>query len=538
MLRVDPGRSHALTLQLHLFHLGVELAPALVVDQTQFTTDGGQTDIGVIFPQQQAIFGAAGEHAIGFAGAQGGEIVHHHAHVGLIPARMPGILVLGTQGGVQTGHQALGCRLFVTGSPVDLAGEEQVGDAFALHVRLEIPRIEEIVLDGIAGASDVGILEAPDRTDDLHLHVEWQAGGDPVRIEFMGSQTFRLDENLVRGLVSEPGDLVLNGGTVTGAYPFDHSGVHGAAIQIVADHVVGTLVGVGDVAGDLARMLAGISDEGEHRTRIVTVLRLHHGKIDAASIDARRGAGLEAIDAQRHFTQALGQCDRGRIPGATALVVFHPDVDQTVQEGTDGQYHRLATDADPALGHHTCDAIPVHDQIVTGLLEDLQVGVVLQHLAHDRLVEQTIRLGARGAYRRALGRVEGAELDPAKIDGTRHDPAECVNFLDQVSLADPADRRIAGHVPQRIDIVGEQQGIHAHAGCRCCCFCSGMTATDDDHIKLFMVLHWGSPWSARLKIFLCLGWRADHSICLASWGERLLNVQYGSGICLLDLKDL
>lgn len=179
-----------------------------------------------------------------------------------------------------------------------------------------------------------------------------------------------------------------------------------------------------------------------------------------------------------------------RIPGTAALVVFHPDVDQTVQEGTDRQHHCLATDADPALGDHTGNTIPVHDQIVTGLLEDLQVRVVLQHLANDGLVEQAIRLGTSGSYCRALGGVECTELDPAKIDGARHDPAECVNFPDQVSLADPADRRITGHVSQRIDIVGQQQGVHAHAGCRCCCFGSGMTATDDDHIKLFMVLHW------------------------------------------------
>ena len=168
-------------------------------------------------------------------------------------------------------------------------------------------------------------------------------------------------------------------------------------------------------------------------------------------------------------------------------------MDQAVQEGANGQYYRLATDADPALGDHAGNPIPVHDQIVTGLLEDLQVGVVLQHLAYDGLVQQAIRLGTGGAHCRSFGGVEGAELDPAKIDGACHDPAEGIYFLDQVSLADPADRRITGHVSQRIDIVGQQQGIQPHPGCRCCCFGSCMTAANDDHIKLFMVLHWGSP---------------------------------------------
>ena len=168
-------------------------------------------------------------------------------------------------------------------------------------------------------------------------------------------------------------------------------------------------------------------------------------------------------------------------------------MDQTIEEGANGQYDRLAADADPALGDDTGDTIPVHDQIVAGLLEDLQVRVVLQGLTHHSLVQQAIRLGTGSPHRRALGRVERAKLDPAEIDGLRHDPAKGVDFLDQVSLADPADRRIAGHMPQRIYVVGEQQGIETHSGCRCCCFGSCMTATDDDHIKLFMVLHWGSP---------------------------------------------
>ncbi|MNM68087.1 hypothetical protein D3C81_796370 [compost metagenome] len=465
----------------------------MVIHQAELATYGCQAQIGVVFPQQQTVFGAAGEHAVGLAGPQGGEIVHHHAHVGLIPAGMPGVLALGSQTGVQTGHQPLGGRLFIACSAVDLAGEEEVWNAFALHVGLEISRIEEVVFDGVAGAGDVGILEATDRTDDLHLYVERQAGGDPVRVEFVGGQAFRLDEDLVRRLVGEAGDLVLDRRAVTGAYPLDHPGIHGAAIQVVADHLVGLLVGVGNVAGHLTRVLTGVADEREDGTRIVTVLLLHHGEIDGTGIDAWRRASLEPIDAQRQLTQTLRQGDRGRIPGAAALVVFHPDVDQTVQEGADCQHHRLAADADPALGDHAGDTIPVHDEIVTGLLEDLQIRVILQGLAHHGLVEQAIRLGTCGSHRGPFGGVEGTELDPAKIDGLRHDPAQGIHFLDQVSLADPADRRITGHVSQRIDVVGQQQSIQAHTGCRCCCFGSCMTATDDDHIKLFMVLHWGSP---------------------------------------------
>ncbi|ALP39796.1 hypothetical protein WL1483_377 [Aeromonas schubertii] len=75
------------------------------------------------------------------------------------------------------------------------------------------------------------------------------------------------------------------------------------------------------------------------------------------------------------------------------------------------------------------------------------------------------------------------------IDGARHDPAQCIDLFNQMSFSDPTDGRVARHMPQRIDIVGQQQGVHPHTSrCRGR-FGTGVTATDDDHIKLFMVLH-------------------------------------------------
>ena len=40
------------------------------------------------------------------------------------------------------------------------------------------------------------------------------------------------------------------------------------------------------------------------------------------------------------------------------LVVLHADVDQTIQEGANGQYDRLAADADPALGNDPATRSP------------------------------------------------------------------------------------------------------------------------------------------------------------------------------------
>jgi hypothetical protein len=45
---------------------------------------------------------------------------------------------------------------------------------------------------------------------DCQLHIERQAGGNAVGVEFVGLQAFGLDEDLVRILVGEAVDLVFD----------------------------------------------------------------------------------------------------------------------------------------------------------------------------------------------------------------------------------------------------------------------------------------------------------------------------------------
>ena len=78
------------------------------------------------------------------------------------------------------------------------------------RLALRSARIEEIVLDGVAGPRDVRVLEAPDGAHELALHVERQAGRDAVRIDLVRVEPLGLDEDLVRGLVREAHDLVLD----------------------------------------------------------------------------------------------------------------------------------------------------------------------------------------------------------------------------------------------------------------------------------------------------------------------------------------
>ena len=67
-----------------------------------------------------------------------------------------------------------------------------------LEGRTQISGIEEVVLDGIARAGDMGPLKAIDGVHQLGLHIERQAGGDTVRVDLVGIQALGFDEDLMR----------------------------------------------------------------------------------------------------------------------------------------------------------------------------------------------------------------------------------------------------------------------------------------------------------------------------------------------------
>ena len=214
-----------------------------------------QAQVGVVLAQQQAIFRAAREHPIRLARAARDEIVDQHADVGLVAARPPRRALLHAQRRIDAGEDALRGGLFVAGRAVDLAREEQAGDELRLQAVLQVARIEVVVLDRVAGPRHVRALEARDRAHQRELHVERQAGRDAVRVDLVRRQAFRLDEDLVRGLVGEAMHLVLDRRAVARADAFDHAGEHRRAVAAGADDLVRALVGRSDVATDLARMI-------------------------------------------------------------------------------------------------------------------------------------------------------------------------------------------------------------------------------------------------------------------------------------------
>ena len=213
-------------------------------------------------------------------------------------------------------------------------------------------------------------------------------------------------------------------------------------------------VGVRDPARQLPRVLVGASDEREYGHRIqITRLDAQPAVIDGLAVDTRRRAGLETPLGQGQLTQA--GCQRlGRRIGCTpGLVIIQPDMHLAIQEGTCGQHDGLGSELDAKLRDDTHHAITFQQQVIHRLLEEGQIGLVLQCLPNGLAIQDTVCLGARGSNRGALAGIENPELDTGVIGGNGHDAAQRIDFLDEMPLANAANGRVAGHLTQGVKIV-------------------------------------------------------------------------------------
>ena len=84
----------------------------------------------IILTQQNAIFGAGGEHTIGFIDAFIDQVIDQHADISLVTAQHHRLMFHEEQMGVHTGDDSLGGGLFITRGTIDLTGQEKVLDHF------------------------------------------------------------------------------------------------------------------------------------------------------------------------------------------------------------------------------------------------------------------------------------------------------------------------------------------------------------------------------------------------------------------------
>ncbi len=157
-------------------------------------------------------------------------------------------------------------------------------------------------------------------------------------------------------------------------------------------------------------------------------------------------------------------------------------MDQPAKKCPRRQHQSAGIDPTPIREPDTHSFSTGLDQIVDFGLDHAEVRRLPDRPLHRRRVERPVGLRARPAHRRTLAAVEHAKLDARRVRDPAHEPIERVDLAHQVSLAEPADRRIARHGADGGEAMRDERRARAEPRRGRGCFAARMAAADDDDV--------------------------------------------------------
>src|SRR5260370_14797470 len=260
-----------------------------------------------------------GEHTVRLIGALADQVINQDTGVAFCSPDNHRRQALEPACGVNTSDDALTGGLFVSRCPVDLASEIKIGDALHFQAVIELPRIDGVVCDRIAGADHFGVLQAWNRGDQGALDIDGHAGGHAIYIHFVGVETLWLEKNLVARFAGELDELVLDGRAVAGTHSADLSAVERRPGDTLIDDLFCLRGSVAQVPPNL-RPVDLLRHEGERRRNRVAFLRLEAGPIDGAAVESWRRAALKARTLQAQSADLIAQELRRSVAIAAAAI--------------------------------------------------------------------------------------------------------------------------------------------------------------------------------------------------------------------------
>src|SRR5262245_1920128 len=120
-------------------------------------------------------------------------------------------------------------------------------------------------------------------------------------------------------------------------------------------------------------------------------------------------------------------------------------MNKTIQECARRDHQRSTAVLAPVFHRKATNLATVNENSPRTAQNPLDTAMCVERITNPDAVTSLVRLRARRPDRRPPAPIEHLELDTGRVDGPRHEPAECVYLLDQMAFSRPADRRIAGH---------------------------------------------------------------------------------------------
>lgn len=179
-------------------------------------------------------------------------------------------------------------------------------------------------------------------------------------------------------------------------------------------------------------------------------------------------------------------------------MLLESDMDSAIEKRTRSEYHCAGREPNAALRLHAGDLAAVRsglgDKIIDRLLEEEKVRLGFEPAANRLTVKDSVGLRTGSLHRRALACIESPKLDTRLIGGFGHQAPEGINLSHKVALADSADRRVARHLSERLELMREKERPAPHPGTGRRSLGPGVTAAHDNHIELVCLRHAFERW--------------------------------------------
>src|SRR5215469_6731280 len=175
-----------------LLVLGFKRLRSPPTNATDPDSQRGQPLICVVSTDDEPILRPRCEHAIRLSSASGDQVINEDADVGTCSIEDNPIAASGCKRSIDACQKALGSSFLVARRTVDLTSQEETRDAPGLESRTKLPRIDEVIFDGIARAKHPRMFQAWDRRHQGKLDLSGQRRGDPIGIDGVVIEAFWL----------------------------------------------------------------------------------------------------------------------------------------------------------------------------------------------------------------------------------------------------------------------------------------------------------------------------------------------------------
>src|SRR5262245_6712200 len=203
--------------------------------------------------------------------------------------------------------------------------------------RRQLRRLNEVVLDGVAGSHDRGALQTREGADDLLLNLLRKRHREPVDVDLLDIQSLGFEIDLMSLLVGEPHDLVFERRTVPRTDAADLAIEQRTLIDVISNQRTNAFVGVEEPTSRAIRQ-GPIRAKGEcNRSRIAVLLdedsRAHAGdEIDTSAKQAGWGSCFQPTHLDPETTNRFGERVRRRLAVTSCRALLAADVNESVEE--------------------------------------------------------------------------------------------------------------------------------------------------------------------------------------------------------------